>query len=129
MKAMPESRRTAVSNRLGGIRPVSTDGRPRRRTRLVRWRRRHLSVRPVVAVIALSSLLAPEAALIIDAALVDAEEHRLRAGPRPSDGHPNDHNLRDRGWDRVRDCSSCRPSVLDTFRVTTNTPGDAHAAQ
>ena len=70
MKATRESRGQGVSNRVGGVGPVSTpDGRLRRPTRLVAWRRRHLSVRTVVAVIALSSLLAPGGAAIIDAAL------------------------------------------------------------
>lgn len=37
--------------------------------RLARWRRRHLNVRTVVVVVALSALLAPEAAMIVDAAV------------------------------------------------------------
>lgn len=70
MKATRESRQRAVSNRAGAVRAASTtDSSRRRRTRLVTWRRRHLNVRTVIAVIALSSLLAPGAAAIIDAAL------------------------------------------------------------
>lgn len=69
MKATRESRGQAVSNRAGGVGPISTtNGHLHRRRRLVTWRRRHLNVRTVVAVIALSSLLAPGAAAIIDAA-------------------------------------------------------------
>jgi hypothetical protein len=44
-----------------------SDDRSRARTRL--WKRRHFSLRAVVVVIVLTSLLAPEAAAIIDAAL------------------------------------------------------------
>ncbi len=70
MKAMRESRRQAVGNRVDGVGPVgTTDRHLHRHTRLVTWRRRHLNVRTVFAVIALSSLLAPGAAAIIDAAL------------------------------------------------------------
>lgn len=69
MKATRESR-PAVKNSVGGARPAGTvAGGARHRTRLVGWRRRHLNVRTVVAVIALSSLLAPGVAAIIDAAL------------------------------------------------------------
>jgi hypothetical protein len=39
------------------------------RARLARWRRRHLNLRTAVVLVALSALLAPEAATIIDAAL------------------------------------------------------------
>ena len=47
MKATRESRGQGVSNRVGGVGPVSTpDGRLRRRTRLVAWRRRHSTFAP-----------------------------------------------------------------------------------
>jgi hypothetical protein len=45
-----------------GSRKTHTGG-----TRLIRWRRRHLNVRTVVALVVLSALLAPEAAWIIAA--------------------------------------------------------------
>lgn len=41
----------------------------RTRARLATWRRRHLNVRTVVVLVALSALLVPEAAMIIDAAV------------------------------------------------------------
>ncbi len=70
MKAMRQSRAPGVSHRVRGTRPVRMrEGPPRRRVRLVTWRRRHLNGRTVVAVIALSSLLAPGAAAIIDATM------------------------------------------------------------
>ena len=47
----------------------TTTGRTRHGARLVLWTRRHLTVRRVVALVALSALLAPEAAMIIDGAL------------------------------------------------------------
>lgn len=46
-----------------------SDGRPGARNQLAMWRRRHLSLRTVVVVVVLGSLLAPEAAAIITAAL------------------------------------------------------------
>lgn len=57
-------------NRAGSLIDHSRSlGRSRARKQLAMWRRRHLSLRTVVVVIVLSSLLAPELAAIIDAAL------------------------------------------------------------
>ncbi len=70
MELRRHSRPPASRSRVDGAPPVSTAGRRvRRPTRLVAWRRRHLNLRTVIALIALSSLLAPGAAAIIDAAL------------------------------------------------------------
>ena len=45
------------------------DARRRDRSRLTRWRRRHLNTRTALALIALGSLLAPGAAALIEATL------------------------------------------------------------
>lgn len=60
-----QSPRTATTKRSDS----TAGGRWRGSKRLLMWRRRHLNVRTVVAVIALSALLAPGAAAIIEAAL------------------------------------------------------------
>jgi hypothetical protein len=62
--------RPLKSDRLRGTRRLNTtDRRARTRERLAMWRRRHLNVRTVVVLVVLSALLAPEAAMMIDAAV------------------------------------------------------------
>ena len=70
VKPRQQAARPLRSDRVRGARRVNTmDSRSRTRARLVRWKRRHLNARTVVVLVVLSALLAPEAAMVIDAAL------------------------------------------------------------
>ena len=70
MKPRQQSDRLLTSDRVRGThRVTTTDSRAHTRARWGRWRRRHLNVRTVFVVVVLSALLAPEAAMVIDAAL------------------------------------------------------------
>ncbi len=67
---MRRSVHAAMGNRRSDERPLNeTRGRAHDRSRLATWRRRHLNSRAVVALVALSSLLAPGVMVLIDAAL------------------------------------------------------------
>lgn len=67
MDTTRQPRPAAKGSRGGLARPAGrTDARAHDHARLVTWRRRHLNLRSVVALVALSSLVLPGVAAIIE---------------------------------------------------------------